>query len=226
MTSSGIKLTKAFKSVSILGLIVMTAITMHPAIADEDCWNVGSYERTQVDKKERVSFSGDIQEVNALFDYDLGEITGSITWNRTPSSGQTTNLIIGFLNNSGECTTVSEAYKMKGWTKKFGRDWEIAPRDYSRDMLGTLSIIASEKNSISYSWLRSEIDADSHIGEHCVSVSTTVPSSYYTSSTTCITTGNVITCNGPGRYATLKELDLVVAWAKGKWDSIHYTCTF
>lgn len=220
------KFRDVIKSISFLGLIVATTVTMHPAIADEDCWNVGIYEKTQVDKKEKSSFSGDIQEVYAQFDYDLGEITGSITWSKVPSSSQTTNLTIGFLNNSGECTTVSEAFKMKGWTKKFGRDWEIAPRDYSWDMLGTLSIDASDKNSISFSWLRSEINADSQIGEHCVGVSTTIPTTYYKNNTTCITTGNVTTCNGPGRYAALKELDLVVAWARSKWDSIHYSCTF
>ncbi len=217
---------KGVKAISILGLIVATTVAMNPAIADEDCWNFGTYEKTQLDKKEKSSFSGDIQEVNALFDYDSKEIIGSVTWNRTPSAGQTTNLVIGFANNFGECTTVSEAFKMKGWSKKFSRDWEVAPRDYSRDMLGSLSIIGSEKNSISYSWTRPEIDADNPIGEHCVSVSTTIPSTYYKTNTTCITTGNVTTCDGPGRYASIKELDLVVAWATNKFDSIHYSCTF
>ena len=206
------------KYIGILALIVSTTITMHPAIADEDCWNVGSYEKTQIDKKENSVFSGDIKQVEANFDYDLGEISGSIIWNRTPSSGQTSNLIIGFADNMGDCTTVSEAFKMKGWSKKFGRDWEVAPRDYSRNMLGTLTITGSSKNSISYSWLRSEVSSDDQIGEHCVSIITTVPSSYYSNSTTCITTGNVTTCNGPGRYAALKELDVVIAWARSKWD--------
>jgi hypothetical protein len=217
----------ALKNLGVLALIVVTTISMHPAIAEEDCWNVGIFEKYQVDKKEKVSFSGDVKEVYAEFNYDEGVITGSVTWNKLPSSSQTTNLIIGFGNNYGECTTVSEAYKMKGWSKKFVRDWEVAPRDYSRDMLGTLSIIASDKNSVSFSWLRAEIDGDNNkIGETCVSVSTTIPSTYYKTNTTCITTGVVTTCDGPGRYATIKELDLVVAWARGRWDSIHYTCTW
>jgi len=59
-----------------------------------------------------------------------------------------------------------------------------------------------------------------------VRINTTIPSSNYKTNTTCITTGNVTTCDGPGRYAYLKEIDLVIAWATSKWDSIHYECTF
>jgi hypothetical protein len=219
-------LRKATKATFVFVLIVATTLTMHPAIADEDCWNFGTFEKTQLDKKEKSVFSGDIKEVKAVFDYDLGEISGSITWNRIPTSGQTTNLIIGFNDNMGDCVTVSEAYKMKGWTKKFSRDWEVAPRSYSPDMLGKFTILESGKNSLSFSWLKSKIDEDNRIGEHCVSISTTIPSSYYKTNTTCFTSGSITTCDGPGRYATLKELDLVIAWAKTKWESIHYTCTF
>lgn len=210
----------------VFSLIIVTTIGMHPAIAEEDCWNVGIFEEYKVDKKEKVSFSGDVKEVYVEFNYDSGEVTGSLTWNKIPSSGQTTNLVIGFGNVYGECTVVSEVYKMKGWSKKFTRNWDVAPRDYSRNMLGTLSIIASERNSISFSWLRSEIDADNRIRENCVSISTTIPSTYYKTNTTCITTGNVTNCDGPGRYATIKELELVTAWARGKWDTLHYTCTW
>lgn len=220
------KVASNLRFTGIFFLAILTTISMNPANADEECWNVGTYEKTQIDKKESTSFAGDIKEVHALFYYDQGEIYGSITWNRVPSGNQTTNLVVGFANNQGECTTVSEAYKMKGWTKKFGRDWEIAPRDYSKSMLGTLSIDDSTKNSISFSWLRPEIDADSHIGEHCIQVSTTIPSTFYKNSTTCITTGNVTTCTGPGRYSGYKDLDLVTAWARSKYDFLHYSCTF
>ncbi len=203
----------------------MTCVFLEPALADEDCWNVGSFEKTQIDKKEKFSFSGDIKEVDALFDYDVGSISGSITWNRVPNSSQTTRLIIGFVDNSDDCTTVSEAYKMKGWGKKFGRDREFIPPGYSPDMLGKLSITATTKNSISFLWNKSEIDSDNVIGEHCVRVSTTVPSRYYQNNTTCITTGNVTTCDGPGWYAGLREQDLVIAWALTKFDRIDYMCS-
>jgi hypothetical protein len=164
------------------------------------------------------------EEINAFARLDIDAAT--ITWNRVPTSSQTTNLTIGFVDNSGDCVTVSEGFRMKGWGKKFTRDRESTPRDYSPDMLGVLTSSPISKNSFSFAWLRSEIDADDQIGEHCVGVSTTIPSRYYKSSTTCIWTGNVSTCDGPGWYAGLKEQDLVVAWARSKWDDIHYTCTF
>lgn len=218
---------KAFvRASAVFILSLVTFVSTSTAVAEEDCWNFGIFETNQVDKKEKTSFTGDIKQVQAVFDYDLGEVSGTITWNRVPASSQTTNLTIGFVDNSGDCVTVSEGFRMKGWGKKFTRDWESTPRDYSPDMLGVLTSSPISKNSFSFAWLRSEINADDRIGEHCVGVSTTIPSRYYKSSTTCIWTGNVSTCDGPGWYAGLKEQDLVVAWARSKWDDIHYTCTF
>jgi hypothetical protein len=211
-------------AVFILSLI--TFVSTSTAVADEDCWNFGIFEKTQMDKKEKASFAGDIKDISVVFNYDLGEVSGTISWNRIPSSSQTTNLVIGFFANSGDCVSVSEGFRMKGWGKKFARDWESTPSDYSPDMLGKLTSSPKSKKSFSFNWLRSDINADTRMGVHCVSVSTTVPSKYYKSSTTCIWTGNVSTCDGPGWYAGLKEQDLVVAWARSKWDDIHYTCTF
>lgn len=217
---------RLFQVITSILLCFLTFISISSAVADEDCWNFGIFEKTQVDKKEKVSFAGDIKEVSAVFDYDLGEVSGTISWHRTPTSAQTTNLIIGFVNNSGDCVTVSEGFRMKGWGTKFGRDWENTPSDYSPDMLGSFTSSRTSKNAFTFNWVRSELDADNRIGEHCVGVSTNIPSKYYKNNTTCIWTGNVSTCDGPGWYAAIKEQDLVVAWARSKWDDIHYTCTF
>jgi hypothetical protein len=211
-----------------LFLVSIFFMTMNSGTAHaEDCWNMGTYTNYVLDKSEKSSMSGDIRDIDAVFDYDSGIISGKITWNRTPSSSQTTNLIIGFIDNGGDCTTVAEAFKMKGWKKTLPRDRDTAPFDYSPDMMGVLSISETTKKSISFEWSMSDIDTQfgGKIGEHCIKVTTTVPGRFYQSNTTCYTSNNFTTCDGPGWYSGLKEVDSLTVWATTRWDSISYMCT-
>jgi hypothetical protein len=203
-------------------------ITLNSSTAyAEDCWNTGIYEKNILDKKEKNYITGDIKEIDAVFNYDVGEISGTVSWNRIPSSAQTTNLIIGFIDNGGDCVTVAEAFKMKGWKKSLPRDRDTAPFDYSPDMMGVLSISETTKNSISFDWSMASIDAQTggKIGEHCIKVTTTVPGRFYQSNTTCYTSNNFTTCDGPGWYSGLREIDSVTLWATNRWDSLSYMCT-
>jgi hypothetical protein len=189
------------------------------------CWNVGLFEKSQLDPKEKASISGDLNQLHVYFDYESGEIWGQIMWNRIPSSSQTSNLTIGFANQSGDCVTVAEQFTMKGWSKKFVRDWTVAPRTYSPDMLGKLKVDGSTKNALSFTWIGPKPLYDGHLGEHCVKVVTTVPSRYQKTNTTCVTVGNVTNCDGPGWYSGTKEQDAVEVWARSRWSDIDFSCT-
>lgn len=208
--------------------VLISSLCAQSSHAESICWNRGVFEKEKIDRKESRYFSGDIRSIKAVFDYDRNKITGKLIWNTFPSSSNTTRLNFGFLQNTGDCVSVSEEFQMKGRSKKFLRNREEVPSDYSRDMLGTLKVSHWSKNSFSFSWTMSDLDFEmNHImGESCVSVGTLKKGTWYKSSTTCVTTGNVTNCDGPGWVSGFEEFENVTVWARSHWDDIPSSCTY
>jgi len=213
---------------SLVASLLTALLLVQPSYASSDCWNQqGLFISEKIDRAEKRFFTGDVKLIKGNFDYDEKLIRGNIVWSRLPNKNQTTTLVIGFYQNgTGNCVTVSEEFRMKGWTKKFTRNKEMI-MDFSNDMLGTLSISKWTRNSVIFDWSSAEIEEDQFMGETCISVSTSEKGSWYDSDTTCITSGQVTTCQGPGWVSGQREIENVTAWArKSKLSSnISYWCT-
>ena len=181
--------------------------------ADSSCFNVGVVNKKVIDKKEKNSVAGDIKSLEISYDYEVGQISGSITWNKVPTSKLITTITIGETSQDPRCNDIYENYLMTGWTKKLKLDPETLRMVGEKSWVGRIQVLPSAKNSLDFVWTQPSFHAGEGMTHLCVAVFTNRIGSAYSNSTSCVGNAGFFTCQGPGYIESWNEIDFVQSFA-------------
>lgn len=204
----------------LISILLALVLFSNQANAFGECYNLGVYNKSVIDKKKATFQDGDLKDLNVRFDYDNNVFRIKFSYNRIPNSKQTTGINIGRYDGT-DCTSTDEYYKTRGFTKKITRDYEnIVSRISDPDWVGNLKLVSASKNSLTLDWFGPKAYKESRIYEYCVRVAVTQPETFYQNGINCITTGPFTNCTGPGYVTGTATKDELTVWAKTKYDDL------
>ena len=195
--------------------------------ADSSCFNVGVVTKKTIDKKDKRSVAGDIKSLELIYDYEVSQISGTVTWNKIPTSKLITTITIGETSQDPFCNDIYENHIMTGWTKRFKVNPESLYDGFDKSRVGRIQIFSSGKNYLDFIWTQPSTYSGSAMTQLCVQVNTMRIGSAYNNSTTCFGNANVFTCQGPGWIPAEIEIDYVQNFAFQKGREVDpYTCRY
>lgn len=200
---------------------------MQQSWAESGCFNVGVITKSTLDKKEKSSVAGDIKSLEVIYDYELSEITGTIIWNKVPTSKLITTVSIGETSQDPRCNDSYQTYLMTGWTKRFKADQENWYSGFDKTSIGNFKVLSSGKNTLNFVWKQSTQFSGFAMTQLCVAVFTNRIGTAYSNSINCIGNTNSLSCQGPGYIEAWNEIDFVQNFAFQRGREVDpYTCRF
>lgn len=194
-------------------LAISFLLSVGPSWAASSCLNVGVVTKSTIDKKEKNSVAGDIKSLKIEYDYEMGQISGTITWNKVPTSKIRTKITIGEASEDARCNHGWENYLMTGWTKKFKLDPDTLLTLDDRTWVGKIQVVSSGKNFLNFIWTQPSFDAGNAMTQLCVAAISDRLGTFYDNSTTCFGQNGFINCQGPGWIPSEDEIDFVQNFA-------------
>ena len=196
--------------------------------ADSSCFNVGVVTKQTIDKKEKRSVAGDIKSLQVIYNYEVGQVFGTITWNKVPTSKLITTMTIGETSKDPRCNDLYENYLMTGWTKRFKVDPESLWDGSDKSSFGRIQVVSSGKNYLDFAWSQPSTYIGTAMTQLCVAVYTNSIGTAYNNSTNCFRVNeNFFHCQGPGYIEAWDEIDFVQNFAFQKGREVDpYTCRY
>lgn len=195
--------------------------------ADSSCFNVGFVTKITSDKKDKKSIAGDIKSIAVIYDYAASQVSGTITWNKVPTSKLITRLTIGDISKDPRCNGRFENYLMTGWTKRFKADPESFYYDFDKSSYGRIKVLSSQKDSLDFIWTQASEYVGKAMTQLCVAVSTNQIGTSYNNTINCVGNFGSFACQGPGYIEAWNEIDFVQNFAFQKGREVDaWTCRY